>query len=260
MARKSANIRTPTTAKKEKPVSRVRWSPEEQALLIETAATAMKNKEVFSLRDALAKAQDALPRDRRRDIAALSQVPWFIDNVPKKLKELEEVHVNTLESQITEAVEAADQKARAEVEDELIRKAGALLSKILVAALQDPTLRLLLSPTPGYAATPQHVQHNPMPRGASREKKPRVVVAGALNDQARHLETTMGNKLDLRFWSKDQSADTLKSMLKNADAAVGMVGFLSHSHDGILKSSKIPYHPVSGGVSQVKRTLEELAI
>lgn len=43
-----------------------------------------------------------------------------------------------------------------------------------------------------------------------------------------------------------------------ADHAVGMVGFLSHSHDGILKSSKIPYHPVSGGISQVKRTLEEL--
>ena len=47
-------------------------------------------------------------------------------------------------------------------------------------------------------------------------------------------------------------------MLKNADAAVGMVGFLSHSHDEILKSSKIPYHPVSGGSSQVKKTLEEL--
>lgn len=260
MARKANNIRTPANGKKEPKVSRVRWSPEEQAQLIEFAATAMKNKEVFSLREALEKAQSQIPKDRRRDIAALSQVPWFIDGVPKKLKELEEVQVNSLESQIAEAVEAANMRARLEIEAELVSKAGALLSKVLIAALQDQTLRLLLSPTPGIAATPQHAPHNPMPRGASREKKPRVIVAGALNDQARHLETTMGNKLDLRFWSKDQSADTLKSMLKNADAAVGMVGFLSHSHDGILKSSKIPYHPVSGGVSQVKRTLEELAI
>jgi uncharacterized protein (DUF1778 family) len=255
MAKKSANIRTPANSKKEKGVSRVRWSPEEQALLVETAAMAMKNKEVFSLRDALAKAQESLPKDRQRDIAALSQVPWFIDNVPKKVKELEEVQVSSLESQIAEAVEAANLRARLEIEGELISKAGALLSKILVAALQDPTLRLLLLPGQPVAHIPNH---NPMPRGASREKKPRVVVAGALNDQARHLETLMGQKLDLRFWSKDQSSDTLKSMLKNADAAVGMVGFLSHSHDGILKSSKIPYHPVSGGVSQVKRTLEEL--
>jgi hypothetical protein len=260
MARKANNIRTPANGKKEKPVSRVRWSPEEQAQLVELAAAAMKNKEVFSLRDALAKAQDAIPKDRRRDIAALSQVPWFIDGVPKKLKELEEVHVTSLESQIAEAVEAANLKARLEIEAELVNKAGALLSKILVAALQEPALRLLLVPTHINTPIAHQPAHNPMPRGASREKKPRVVVAGALNDQARHLETAMGNKLDLRFWSKDQSADVLKSMLKNADAAVGMVGFLSHSHDGILKSSKIPYHPVSGGVSQVKRTLEELAI
>jgi len=259
MPKKSANIRTPANGRKEPKVSRVRWSPEEQALLIETAATAMKNKEVFSLREALEKAQEQMPKDRRREIAALSQVPWFIDGVPKKLKELEEVQVSSLESQIAEAVEAANQRARIEIEGELVSKAGALLSKILVAALQDPTLRMLLAPTPVIGATPQHVQHNPMPRGASREKKPRVVVAGALNDQARHLETTMGQRLDLRFWSKDQSSDTLKAMLKGADAAVGMVGFLSHAHDGIIKSSKIPYHPVSGGVSQVKRTLEALA-
>lgn len=257
MATKSSKIRTPANGKKEPKVSRVRWSPEEQAQLIEFAATAMKAKEVFSLRDALEKAQEQMPKDRRRDIAALSQVPWFIDGVPKKLKELEEVQVSSLEQQIAEAVEIANQKARLEIEAELVNKAGALLSKILVVAFKDPALRVLLAP--GAVPSLSIPHHNPMPRGASKEKKPRVVVAGALNDQARHLETTMGQKLDLRFWSKDQSSDTLKSMLKNADAAVGMVGFLSHAHDGIIKSSKIPYHPVSGGVSQVKRTLEELA-
>ena len=257
MARKANNIRTPANGKKEKSVSRVRWSPEEQAQLIEFAATAMKNKEVFSLRESLEKAQSQMPNDRRRDIAALSQVPWFIDGVPKKLKELEEVQVTSLESQITEAVEAANEKARMEIEAELISKAGALLSKILVAALQDPTLRMLLT-APNVAVPSYAPSHNPLPRGSVKEKKPRVVVAGALNDQARHLETTMGNKLDLRFWSKDQSSDNLKSMLKGADAAVGMVGFLSHAHDGILKSSRIPYQPVSGGVSQVKQALEKL--
>lgn len=255
MAKKAVKIRTPKEVK-EKSVSRVRWSPEEQAALVETAAAVLKSKEVFSLRESLAKAQESLPANRRREIAALSQVPWFIDAVPKKIKELEEVHVVSLEEQVAQAVEEANRKARLEIEQQLISKAGALLSRILVVALQDQALRNLLLPS--VSNNPYAPAHNPLPRGAVKEKKPRVVVAGALNDQARHLETTMGQKLDLRFWSKDQSADTLKSMLKNADHAVGMVGFLAHSHDGILKSSKIPYHPVSGGISQVKRTLEEL--
>lgn len=245
-----------TNGAKEKPVSRVRWSPEEQAALVETAASALKAKEVFSLRESLAKAQESLPANRRREIAALSQVPWFIDAVPKRVKELEEEKTVDLASEVARAVEAANHKARDEIEEELISKAGALLSRILVVALQDQALRNLLMPS--NQTNPYAPAHNPLPRGAVREKKPRVIVAGALNDQARHLETTMGQRLDLRFWSKDQSSDTLKSMLKNADHAVGMVGFLSHSHDGILKSSKIPYYPVSGGISQVKRTLEEL--
>lgn len=255
MVKKSVKMRTPANGKKEKVVHRVRWSPEEQTALVSAAAQAMKNKEVFSMRDALEKAQEALPSNRRRSIATLTLVPWFIDGVPKKLKELEEVHVTSLEEQIAKAVEEANRSARQEIEHELIHKAGALLSRILVVALQDQTLRNLLA---NHNTSVVYPSHNPLPRGAVREKKPRVVIAGALNDQARHLETTMGQKLDLRFWSKDQSADNLKSMLKNADACVGMVGFLSHSHDGILKSSKIPYHPVSGGISQVKRTLEEL--
>lgn len=253
MATKNGKIRTPN--KQEKVLSRVRWSPEEQAELINQAAAALKAKEVFSMRDALAKAQEKLPANRRRDIAALSQVPWFIDGVPKKVKELEEERTTDLASEVAKAVEEANRAARLEIEQELISKAGALLSRILVIALQDQTLRNLLGSNAPVSYQPTH---NPLPRGSAREKKPRVIVAGALNDQARHLETTMGQKLDLRFWSKDQSSDTLKSMLKNADAAVGMVGFLSHSHDGILKSSKIPYHPVSGGISQVKKTLEEL--
>lgn len=259
MAKKAVKIRTPNNSKKEKGVTRVRWSPEEQAVLVETAATALRNKDVFTMREALAKAQEALPANRRRDILSLTQIPWFIDGVPAKVKELEKMQVVNLEDQVAKAAEEASAKARIACEQEMISKAGALLAQLLVAALQDQELRSLLGTIqPSLGTTPSIPSHNPLPRGSAREKKLRVVVAGALNDQARHLETTMGQKLDLRFWSKDQSADTLKSMLKNADACVGLVGFLAHSHDGILKSSKIPYHPVSGGISQVKKTLEEL--
>lgn len=48
------------------------------------------------------------------------------------------------------------------------------------------------------------------------------------------------------------------SMLTNANHAISMVSFLSHSHDAILKSSKVPYTPVSGGVTQIKHALDKL--
>lgn len=256
MAKKQSNIRTPANGRKDQKVSRVRWSPEEQALLVDTAAQAMKNKEVFSLREALNKAQQSLPKNRQREILALSQVPWFIDNVPKRVKELEAEQVNNLEEKVIQAAETARNQARDEAYEEMISKAGALLSRILIAAFRDPELRSVFSSSAsnvGYVP-----RHNPHPTGDPKVKKTRVVVAGALNDQAKHLETLFGQKLDIRFWSKDQSNDTLKSMLKNADAAVGMVGFLSHAHDAVLKASKVPYQPVSGGVSQVKQALESL--
>lgn len=48
MAKKAVKMRTPKVVE-EKPVSRVRWSPEEQAALVDAAAAALKTKEVFSL-------------------------------------------------------------------------------------------------------------------------------------------------------------------------------------------------------------------
>lgn len=232
---------------------RVRWTDEERAQLVNRAAQLLHQKQVFSIRDALTKAQEALPRDRRRSIAALTQVPWFVDSVPAKVKELDHQQTKAVEEEVQQAVQSVEQQARERLEDQIAQFLGKILAKALSNAIKSPELAVMFQPPAINHEPLRHrlVQHR-------KEKLPRVVVAGLLNSQTKVVESGFNDRLDLRFWSKDQSPDTLKSMLSHADAAVGMVSFLAHSHDSILKASKVPYTPVSGGVTQIKQALERL--
>ena len=230
---------------------RIRWTTEEQQLLINEAAMVLLDKKAFSLREAFSVAQAKLPKHRCREIAALSQVPWFTDEVPKKVKLLEAERYSSFESKLAQGIAEARLQERDRLQEEIASQLGKFLARALVYALEDPELRYkLFSPTPATTAPPAVKTH--------KERRIRVVVAGAMNNQARTLEEAYGAKLDLRFWSKDQSHETLKQMLAHADHAVGMISFLPHSADGILKASKVNYHPVSGGVTNLKSALEKL--
>jgi len=232
-------------------MARIRWSTEEQQLLIAEAAQIIIEKRAFSIREAFSLAQARLPKHRQREIAALSQVPWFTDGVPKRVKELDSVRHKTFEEQLASGIEAARAQERVRIEDELAQKAGSFFAKVFIYALEDPDLRRKL-----FVYLPN--VHVPPTPHKHKDRKMRVVVAGVLNSQARTLEERFSDQLDLRFWSKDQSHDALKQVLAHADVAVGMINFLPHSADGILKTSKVPYHPVSGGVTHIKATLEKL--
>lgn len=232
-------------------MARVRWSIEEQQAIIEEAALILSNKQAFSMREAFTRAQSKLPKHRQREIAALSQVPWYTDAVPQRMKELDAAKHKTLEEKLAAGIAEARDQERDRLEHQFAQKAGALFAKVLMYALEDPALRARLFvylPNVPIAMAPK----------TSREKRLKVVIAGPLNSQARTLEEKYSDALDLRFWSKDQSHDSLKQMLAHADVAVGMVSFLPHSADGILKTAKIPYHPVSGGMTHMKQQLDKL--
>lgn len=231
---------------------RIRWTDEERAVLIEKAAQALHDKQVFSIREALLKAQEALSPGRRRDIAALSQVPWFTEGVPVKLRSLDRQKEHSVEKEIQQAVTFTEERARTVLEDQIAQFMGKILAKAIKLAIREPELAPIFSAS---VAVPEPLKRLVQP---PRERLRRVIVAGMLNSQAKTIEAAFNGKLDLRFWSKDQSADMLKRMLTQADSVIGMVGFLAHSHDAILKSSKVPYTPVSGGVTQVKQALERL--
>jgi hypothetical protein len=247
------NNRSKVPTKGSQKMTRVRWSPEEQTLLINQAATLLNERQAFSLREAFNKSQDALPVGRQRQIAALTQIPWFTDAVPKRVKEIEFQKEHGLEHQIEAAIAKAKAEACDEFKHQLIRQGGQILAELIKVALEDATLRSVIQ---GGGVSIGRPDLSKIP--VNRTKMKRVVVAGSLNSQGNVIAKEFGEKLDLRFWTKDQSNDTLRSMLQHADAAVAMVGFLSHPQDNIIKSSKVMYIPVSGGVTQVKLTLQKL--
>jgi hypothetical protein len=233
-------------------MARIRWSIEEQQVIISQAALIISEKKAFSMREAFSLAQVNLPKHRQRDIAALSQVPWFTDGVPKRIKEIDTAKHKTFEEQLANGIEEARGQERDRLEDELAQKAGSFFAKVFMYALEDPALRRKI-----FLYLPNAQQVASVSR-SHKDRKTRVVVAGLLNGQARTIEEKFSEQLDLRFWSKDQSHDALKQILAHADVAIGMVSFLPHSADGILKASKIPYHPISGGVTHIKQALDKL--
>lgn len=120
---------------------RVRWTQEEQELLIAQAAKLLYDRQAFSLKEAFDKAQEVLPIARRRQIAALTQVKWFTDETPKKVKAFEDERRSGNEAKIAQAVAEATARAYFSLQEEWIRKAGLILAKIIVVALEDPEVR-----------------------------------------------------------------------------------------------------------------------
>lgn len=235
-----------------KKMTRVRWTPEEQTAILNTAATFLVERQAFSLREAFNKAQSQLPVGRQRQVAALTQIPWYTDRVQTRVKEIEHDRSGGLETKIAEAVAKAKAEALDEYKRQLLIQGGQLLAELIKVALEDATLRSVIMS--GVSLNRVELAKIPV----NKTKLKRVVVAGTLSSQAHAIEKEFGEKLDLRFWSKDQSNDTLRSMLQSADAAVAMVGFLSHPQDNIIKSSKVMYIPVSGGVASIKMSLQKL--
>jgi hypothetical protein len=91
-----------------------------------------------------------------------------------------------------------------------------------------------------------------------RPHLPKVLVAGLLNSQVQTVSKTYKDRLDIRFWTKDKSPDQLRRMSDTCDVALGFTGFLSHSHDAILKDRAPRYERVMGGVTKLGEVLQKL--
>ena len=90
---------------------------------------------------------------------------------------------------------------------------------------------------------------------AVREHQPRVLLCGVLPSQAALISKEFGANLDLRFTQSDVS----QTASVQADYAIGLISFMSHSLDAQLKSRyKCKYHRIVGGLDSVRKTLREI--
>ena len=88
---------------------------------------------------------------------------------------------------------------------------------------------------------------------------PIIGVVGLLPNQAGELTSEFHDCLDLRFWNDDGSPK-LKALAHHCELVILHTRHSSHSTDEILKGEKANILRVTGGVTSIKRALEEYFI
>jgi hypothetical protein len=104
----------------------------------------------------------------------------------------------------------------------------------------------------------------PLPEGvtrlhqAPRDRKPRVLVVGLLNQQANDVEEALDGMMNLDFIKVEGSdPSSLEAKARKADLVILMTKFISHKHQETCK--RVSEHVVyrNGGVSELKRWLTQ---
>lgn len=169
-------------------------------------------------------------------------------------------------SGITRAVEA--------LLDEVVKEvAGAIGLKILSevqrqvsAALAGLDTRILaaLPPAPAepVAGPPmQHIHLQTSEPGveftslaiAPRDRKPRVVVAGLMNQQTQDVKREFGEMLDLTFVNSERTTSTSHvDTFAGKDMVIIMTRFSSHAVERECQKAHTPFVRITGGVSMLK--------
>lgn len=265
-----------------KPAKRrsVFWTSDEKRVIALESKRLLNGFEDMSKLEAIRKAMEyALPVERHRTVEALSVVPWVEDEW-KAIEEVERatraeresreralelerqaeesrraIEAARIEAEKAKAIDPASMPFETLIEAIGVKVAGMLLRSI-GEQLQDSIMQRVTEAL-GHMAMPAG-----LPEGigrlhpAPRNRKPRVLIVGLLNQQAQDMERALGELLNLDF-VKVEHANTLEDKARNADLVVLMTKFISHQHQDIVRgvNEHIVYR--NGGVSELKRYLTQ---
>lgn len=90
---------------------------------------------------------------------------------------------------------------------------------------------------------------------APTERKPRVCVAGLMNQQINDVRAEFGSIIDFTFVKSDKGSGSDVDAYRNMDLVVCMTRFSSHSVEREAKSVGVPLVRITGAVSSLKRWL-----
>lgn len=216
-------------------MSRIYWSADERALVVNTIASYLKtNGKTVSDVTApgwfpfyIKQAQVFLPEDRRRFITGENQIPWFLPALRAATGVGPQTDVEAYVRANLDAVIAE------------LRKTHVVSEKTTCIARD---LSALAKP-------------------ASKQRQMRVLVVGLLPAQAATVSAKYGDVFDLHFVDSGNHNRLTQGTPVAADYAVGLTSFVDHAQDAYLrKTYKARYHPTYGGVSAVIRVLGSFKI
>ena len=260
----------------------IRYTTDERHTIARESKRLLAGFEDMSRLEAVRKAiQYTMPVDRQRTITTFEQVGWIADEW-KAIEQQERAEREAREARehAAEVEHAAEQSriateaARAEVKaakavdpaslpfDTLIGAIGAKVAGMLVHSIGEHLQESIMQ---RVSETLAHITVNVpavLPEGvtrlhpAPRNRKPRVLIVGLLNQQEQDMTKAMGEVLSLDY-AKSEHHTTLQDKARNADLVVLMTKFISHSHTEAVR--RVNEHIVhrNGGVSELKRWLTQ---
>lgn len=260
----------------------IRYTADERHTIARESKRLLAGFEDMSRLEAIHKAIEyKMPPNRRRSITTFDQVAWIADEW-KTIEQQERAEKMAREAreQAAEAERIAEQSriateaARAEADaakavdpaslpfDTLIGAIGVKIAGMLLHSIGEHLQESIMQ---RVSEALGHVALNAPPilpegvtrlHAAPRNRKPRVLIVGLLNQQEHDMTKAMGEFLSLDY-AKSEHHKTLEDKARNADLVVLMTKFISHHHSETVH--RVNEHVVfrNGGVSELKRWLTQ---
>lgn len=146
------------------------------------------------------------------------------------------------------------------IEDLADALAQAIASQVVgrVSAHIEQALRNIIPPTLVPKISIEQLTSNLTALPDLRPKKPSVLIAGLLPNQAGIISTEFGEVFDLRFFMTDDNLRHLKNMVAKVDHVFTFTSKVSHGVEEVMVSQGHKIHRCSGGMTMLKDQLLQL--
>lgn len=226
-------------------MSRIQWSDSERNLVGAALKIILRNNEHGNMRNAIDKAQEVLPQDRRRNIASITQIPWINE------------FINTSDEDIPHQTGVSVGQS---LVDQVAAKVTPILEAVLEKILTEEVIQAAMDrAVAGYLA---NLNNTPSPSKsieAKKIKKKKMVVINMLKSQFNILNSEFKDVYDMILWTDGENGyQQLRGLAQTADKIYGMTSFMRHSVDSFLAvAAKDKYVRFTGGMSSLKNILEQ---
>jgi hypothetical protein len=260
------------------PVKRIRWNEDEKLGLTLALIERQRMYPEESLLKALVHAQGVLNDDRRRKIAAKSEIAWIDEYVEKVTAakegrlppdQIPEELVPQLEMQLQDPPPVAHDPNLVDLRTvplQVLAEAwfGRYFAEKLEPRLEELTDALVAKKA---AAMLEQLQtqrgekgrlHIVVPAQVRKAMRPKVLVLGLLGSQVTTIKQKYGQELDLTLVGSDHNHDGLESLAKSHDVGIVMTRFINHSQQDKVKNNAPHTIMVSGATTDLSNILHSL--
>lgn len=256
--------------------SRVRWTADERAALVQRAHTLVAQQPGEPMRSIAAQAVSSLPLERRRKLdaktvewlrSAVRALPALLpagaltqDSVPPA-QPAEDVATPTTAPAPGMATPGASNESAASPAVALIANS---VVDVLLGVLRDPRLQVaaqaFLANALAGAGKSAPASADTVPGAQAVAKRQLILVAGLSPDEAKAIEKAFAGMLPVKTWGIAQTREQLDDYIAQAHLVIGMQEQLSPSIDSSLRRLGDRYISHRGGIPALHKRLAEEAL